>query len=281
MIRAIAATAAFAAAACADDGPDPSTLITTPRILAIAADPPVLGVDGVAAVRALIVDVDGTPVAGGALAMRACSPWRPVLDPEVDCAPGDAIELALDADGAGRLEVAAVLARFPPPTTPPDVPPSPCATDYAHVELPVVVTATVAGARLTAIKRARLASPSQTRRNPTIAEVLLDGAPAATYVPGAAHAITIRPDPASLDPTCTEDAPDALVPETVGSFLFVTAGALDAAVAEAIHDADGGEQLLPVTFTPPDDAEVVLWAVAVDPDGGIGWTHRVLTPLAP
>ena len=86
-MRALALTAALAAAAaCAGDELAPSTQITAPRLLAVAAEPPVTTVDGAVALTALVVDGDGVPAAAP-VAWRACNPWRVVRDPELDCAP--------------------------------------------------------------------------------------------------------------------------------------------------------------------------------------------------
>ena len=110
-MKTLAILAGLAAAACAGDELAPSTQITAPRLLAVAADPPVTTVDGSVALTALVVDGDGAASAAP-VAWRACTPWRLVRDPDLDCAPDDSLPLAVDAAGAARLDLAAVRARL-------------------------------------------------------------------------------------------------------------------------------------------------------------------------
>jgi hypothetical protein len=271
--RAALALAALAAAGCADDGPSPSTRIEAPRILAIAADPPVVGLDGAAALGALIVDGDGAAVdaAAARLAIRACSPWIPIQDPAVDCGAGASLPLGLDGEVA-RLEVGAVLARFPPP---PDLDGSggggddPCPLAYPHVDLPIVVEAAVDGVRLTARKHVRLTwAAGVVRTNPRIDALVLGGALAAD----AEVELTVRPAPGWLDLACDGADPPALVLEPVRVHLYATAGELGAASVDATYDADGVESLETTTYLAPAGG-AVLWAIAIDGDSGTGWAR--------
>ncbi len=277
---------ALAAIGCADDGPAPSTRIDAPRLLAIAADPPVVGPAGATALRALVVDGDGAQVdaATARVTMRACSPWRPVQDPARDCGPDASLPLPLDGDRA-RLEVAAVIARFPPPPGLPlpdaggDGADAPCPLAYDHLDLPVVVEAVVAdgaggAVRLTARKHVRLTwSDDVVRTNPRIDALLVDGAPAGDLAVGAEVRLAVRPARDALDRACDGDDPPALVLEPVRINLYATAGDLGDATVDARHDAADVEQLETTRFLPLAPGLIVLWAIATDDDGGAGWAR--------
>ena len=95
---------------CDDSESSPETLVDEPRILAVKADPPVIGATGSALLSSLVVDSTGER--GDVIVQyRACSPWRPVRSPDVDCGPG--VGLLLDG---GVLDVAEVAQAFPPPS---------------------------------------------------------------------------------------------------------------------------------------------------------------------
>lgn len=271
---AAAALAAVAAlAGCADDGAAPSTQLVAPRLLAIAADPPVVGLDGASALRALVVDGDGREAAVE-VAWRACSPWQVVRDPEVDCAPAVALALAVEPDGAARLDVAAAIARFGRPPVLPA--PTPC--QPATVAVPVIATTVIDGLRLVARKDVAVGSwVGPPRRPPTIAAVTLDGDDARTYRPGAEHTLAALPARASLDESCTAD--DQPVLEPVRMWFYTTAGALDEPSADVRYQPDGSEAAGSVRFTGPADGGVVrLWTIAIDRDAGTAWALRELTP---
>ena len=262
---------ALAQAACADDGAAPSTRITSPRLLAIAADPPVATVDGQVALRALAVDAAGRP-ATSAVAWRACSPWQLVRDPDIDCAPAAALALPVDASGGATLDVAAYLARFGAPPVMPPAGDDPCARPV--VAAPVFATVVVDGARLVARKDVALGPVA--RRAPALAAVLLDGAPAAGFRPGAEHRLTAVPARDSLEPSCSEEG--AL--ETVRAYFYVTAGDLDEASATVTLFTDGSEVAGSVGLRAPDERDpLTLWTVLLDDDGGAAWTARTLTAV--
>lgn len=260
-----------AATGCADDGGDPSTLLTMPRLLAIAADPPVSPLDGAVALRALVLDAAGSPV-DGAVAWRVCSPWQPVRDPDVDCAPDQALPLTVGADGAAHLALADVVARFGGPATPLP-PPAPCA--HGTVPVPVIATAVVDELRLLARKDVGVAAAP--RRAPALATITVDGEPATTFAAGAEHRIAATPVRDSLDTRCTDDPTPLPVLESVRAHFYVTAGALAAAAADVTFQPDGSEAVGSVGFTAPTDVERVrLWTVLIDDDGGAAWALREL-----
>jgi len=279
-------TLMIVAPGCAEDGPSASTLIDAPRILAISAEPPVIGLDGSAEVRTLVVDADGAAVdaAAAGLSVRACSPWIALQDPDRDCGPDASVALVLDGEVA-RLDLAAVLARFPPP---PDlvIPDggggtvdAPCPVAYDHVDLPIVVEATVADragelVRLTARKRVRVTwTPDVARTNPRIEAFRIDGAEATTIAAGAEVMLQVGPELTSLDRTCNGDDPPALVLEPIRINLFATAGELGTVSVDARYDPDDAEELETTTYRAPDDGDAVIWAIATDADGGTGWAR--------
>ena len=271
---ALAALAVLVAlAGCTDDGDAPSTQLVAPRLLAIAADPPVVGLDGASALRALVLDGDGRE-AQVAVSWRACSPWQVVRDPEVDCAPDGALALPVEADGAARLDVARAIARFGGPPLLPA--PTPCRP--ATVAVPVIATAVVDGVRLVARKDVAVGSwVGPPRRPPVIAAVTLDGDDARTYRPGAEHTLVALPARASLDESCTAD--DQPVLEPVRMWFYATAGALDEPSADVRYEPDGSEAAGSVRFTgPADGGPVRLWTIAIDRDAGTAWALRELSP---
>lgn len=261
----LALALASALTACADESV-PSSRITAPRLLAIAADPPVATRDGRVALRALAVDADGR-AASAPVRWRACSPWQLVRDPDIDCAPAAALTLPTDGNGVATLDLAAYQARF---GAPPDVPAGgPCAPPLLAV--PVFATVEVDGTRLVARKDVAIAAVA--RRAPALATVLVDGAPATSYRPGATHRLTALPARDSLDPSCADPA----VLEPVRAYFYVTAGELDAASAEITLFADGSEADGSVGLRAPTDGDpLTVWTVLLDEDGGAAWADRVL-----
>ncbi|MCA9675726.1 MAG: hypothetical protein KC464_11865, partial [Myxococcales bacterium] len=160
-----------------------------------------------------------------------------------------------------------------------------CPAAYPHVELAVVADATVPGddgvtVRLTAIKRLRLTWVDDVVRTvPRISALLIDDVPVAPGTsPVAVDAgdevvVAVRPAPDALDRTCDGAQPPARVLEPVRIHLYATAGDLGAASVDARHDAADVEQLDTTTYVAPMAGAAVLWAVAVDDDGGIGWAR--------
>lgn len=263
---------ALVTAGCADDGSSPSSLLTGPRLLGIAADPPVAAPDQVVRLRALVVDGAGAEAAVP-VQWRACSPWQAVRDPDVDCAGSAAWPLPVGDDGVAVLDLPALAAALGQPLAVPP-PAGPCAV--SALALPVYAVAVVDGVRLLARKEVRVGGPARTL--PAIATVLLDGAPAETYAPGQAAALVVQPARDALDPACTDDPEPLPVLEPVTIFAYATAGALSAPSAEVRYQPDGSEAAGAIDFTGPDDRQAVrLWTLAVDPDGGTAWTHRELT----
>lgn len=306
--RAGALLLALAAAVCGCDPLPftPSSLVDKPRIAAIAAEPPVVAVDGATTLTALVVSPDGrdSSVAPDRaldldIRWRVCNPWRPVFEPDRDCAPDQALALPA-ADGAlwqGQAEVdlAEVLEAFPPP---PEIieqiggmpgepgmepPQDECPHSYRHAELPVVAEVTVGENRLLAIQRVRVTWQPAGRRSPALVglvlgDVVADGSEPIPYTPGADHDLTASMDGESLDPACVDGDPDQVAPERVEVRVYVTAGELDEREVDIEYDEDGSEIAEIINWRAPASGPVTAWLVATDTDGGTTWARYALAP---
>ncbi len=277
----------------------PSSLVDKPRIAAVAADPPVMPLEGgTATLTALVVDPDGrdsSVAPDRALDMevrwRACNPWEPVFEPNRDCGPDDSLPLAsADGDtwqGQAQLTVAEVLERFPPPEwvldqigmpddMPPGEEPDACPYAYEYAEVPVVAEVTVGGLRLLATQRVRIAWQPNDRKAPVLGglvlgDVVADASQPIPFDPGVNHDLTAWMERDSLDPVCVNDDPEQIVLEAIEVHAYVTAGELDEPDATIEYSIDGTESAETVVWTAPTGGDATAWLVAVDPDGGTSW----------
>jgi hypothetical protein len=287
----------------------PSSLIDKPRIVAIAAEPPVVALDGTATLTALVVSPDGRDSSVAPeraldleIRWRACNPWQPVFEPDRDCAPEDALELsAADGDawqGQAQVAMADVLEAFPVPPEiidqigdptggmppgmePPD--PAACPHSYDHAELPVVAEVTVGQSRLLAIQRVRVTWQPVDRKPPALGGLVLDGEVTgadeiASFTPGTDHRLTASMDRSSLDPVCLDGDPEQIAPEPVHVHAYVTAGELDEPDADIEYAEDGTESADTMTWSAPASGSVTAWLVATDTDGGVSWARFALRP---
>ncbi|MCG8424749.1 MAG: hypothetical protein MJE77_43215 [Proteobacteria bacterium] len=291
-----------AGAACDDDSDSPSSLINEPRILAIRADPPVVSLAGSATLTALVADTrivadaqsgDGTArggdggEAGWSVDFRACNPWRPMVDPARDCRPEDALKLASTGTSA-EIATADVLGAFPPPEwyapdsadrrvdRPADVE-STADCDYSFVELAVVAeargdSADSAWSPPRAVKRLRFATRSITRTNPDVESLVLDTrAGPSRFRPGLSHDVSAVLDRDSLDRNCDREKPDTL--ESVRIYLYTDGGQLGDAYVDIEYTDLGDEIAQSTNWLAPDAEQVVFWLIAIDRDGGVGWSR--------
>lgn len=258
--------------ACSD-GP-PGTVLDGPRVMALIADPPTVGIDQVATVS-LVTAVDGVLTPASSPRWRACPPWAVVADPVRDCADG-AIELAVDAEGRAVFDAGALAAAWG--VTPPPAPDDACGE--AVVDVIVVVEADLAGARLIATKQVEVGAAPPARRNPVITRVLVGGEPVedgAVVPAGATLDLTVDVARDSLDLVCTDDAttPDTL--EDVRVFLYAGGGATtdddDLEITEVEGASIAETKALTLPTTPGD---VPLWLVATDRGGGVSVVRRNL-----
>ncbi len=322
--RAICATAlcaavAAGATACDDSEDNPSSLITRARILAIQATPPVVAlnsdstVDSAVDLRALVVAEDGSDTDGtlanalqDAGRWRVCSPWQPVYDPDLDCAPAASLALASDAETPheSSFSIADVLAAFPPPewvdpetwgsgSQPPESGEESPSCAYDYIEVPVVFEVNTGDVRLQATKRVRVTLEPVGRSNPSIAGIVFDGQfndrDEQSFVNGDNYTLTAAMAREQLDAACpTADSNnggdgdgdtggDGGQLEPIDIFAYVTAGTLDEPYFDIYYTIDGTESAQTISWKAPEDvAEAVLWLVAIDADGGTDWRRFAL-----
>lgn len=275
MRRAALVPLALALGACEVVSETPPWRIDAPRLLAVAANPPVAMIDGEVRLEALIVGADGVRREDAAIAWRVCSPWRAVADPDGDCPPELALALPVDAAGVATLSIPEVAARFvdrpfvlPPAEDTCDVDPP--------VQLTVVATTTVDGLRLVATKDVGVGTVP--RRAPVISTFRVEGS-IDRYFPGQEHELVARPDRATLDSRCASEPPHEPVLERVRVNYYATAGEIDFAESDiryplGVEEAEAVHILMP----PASAGTLRLWAVAVDRDGGLDWRGLTLEP---
>lgn len=308
-IARLAAMLALAAAlaGCNELPFTPSSLIDKPRITAIAAEPPVVALDGTATLTALVVSPDGrdSSVAPDRaldldIRWRVCNPWKPVFEPDRDCSDENALELAgTDGDtwqGQAQVVMADVLEAFPPP---PDIidqiggmpggmpgaepDPAACPHDYQYAELPVVAEVSLGESRLLAIQRVRVTLEPVDRKPLVVSGLVLDDEftavdEIASFTAGADQRLTVSMDRSSLDSVCLDDDPEQIAPEPVEVHAYVTAGELDEPEADIEYAEDGTESAGTMTWTAPASANVTVWLVVTDTDGGASWARFALRP---
>lgn len=298
---------------CSDDGFDPITRITAPRVLALLSEPTVLPVDGDVRLEAITVDPlgprggprsapDARPVT--AVRMRACTPWKLFADPALDCSGADSLDLALvptsdpddpgdpgDPDGEGGrflMPTAALLAAFPPPQLGGSRPAT--ADDLRtalaaglDLRIPVIAEVEVDGETLIARRDIRIAEAVGDLQNPRITEARFDGVATTTLRAGQRYTLTVAFDRTSLDPSDDDDGrpgngrPGAL--EEIDCNLYSPTGEL----AEREVDVERPDASDPVTernaYTAGTSGPTWLYLVATDETGGMGFSAIPLTIL--
>lgn len=265
-MRWLVAAALVFASACDLDQNDgiAAARLDHPRILGVQTWPTVPGSDEYVTLEVLAVDVGGRRIEP-TTRWRVCDPWSTVADPDVDCGPGRSLVLG---QGGGRFSfrTSAVLTRFPVPDDYPTV------LDF--YDIPVVVDVSVAGESFTTVRRVRTSRNrfGIGRRNPRIANVLLDGVPVSSgFEPGNEYELEVVLDPSSID--VIEDDDFTLRVERVKAFPYMSGGE----IADMPLVFSGGsttihERIDTTTWRAPEtEEEVTFWIVAVDGDWGVGW----------
>jgi hypothetical protein len=269
-----------AALGCSDDGVDPITKITGPRVLAVVTEPSALPLDGSIRLTALTIDPDGprsgigaaTPPGGrpvDAVRMRACAPWKFIADPERDCVGADALTLSTNSSGQIVATAEELAAAFP---SPPGVvaPPDPWRVAIAaglELRVPIIVEVDVDGQTLVARRDIHVVETAAERKNPILAEIRFDGVATQTLRAGQRYDLTATVDPASLDPQ-DGDNPDRVL-ETVDCYFYSAAGDL------AEPEVDIEEPDVPVPETEPNAytagpaGSTWMFVVATDETGGM------------
>lgn len=266
-------------AACEDDGPDPMTRITAPRVLAITTEPSALSLEGELALTVLTVDLDGprigiaaSPSSDGrpvdAIRMRACAPWKFIADPARDCVGRDALPLSIDGAGRAVTSASVLAAAFPSPPGVP-APPDPwraALTAGLELRLPIIAEVEVDGQTLVARRDVSVLDTTVQRHNPRFAEIRFDGISTRTLRAGQRYTLTATIDPASLDrsqdaepstafenvvcnfysptgdltePEVSIEDPDALVPETAANTYTAGSPGTTWLFIVATDDTDG------------------------------------------
>ncbi|MBL0220321.1 MAG: hypothetical protein IPQ07_41435 [Myxococcales bacterium] len=278
-------------AACGDDGVDPITKITAPRVLAITAEPSALALEGELELIALTVDPDGprsgigasAPLGGhavDAVRMRACAPWKFIADPARDCVGDDA--LALESDAAGRIVISAakLAAAFPSPPGVP-APPDPWRAALAAgvtLRIPIIAEIDVDGRTLVARRDIDVVETANQRQNPRLAEIRFDGISTTTLRAGQRYVLTAMVDRASLDARPDADPAGAL--EQVVCNFYSPSGDLDEPAAD-VEDPDAlSPETSAIAFTAGLPGNTWLFIVATDETGGMSAKSVPLTIAA-
>ncbi|GAB4528427.1 MAG: hypothetical protein Tsb0020_45600 [Haliangiales bacterium] len=322
----------------------PSSRIDKPRIIAVAAEPPVVGLGQRATLTALVVDADGRDSSTAPeraldfeIRWRACNPWAPVFQPDRDCVGDNALALtAVDGEdwqGQATVDIPAVLQAFPPPDyildrvggppgsgdrapapgdddandedgedgeandddeTFPDARETPCPHDYNFVELPIVAEVTVGERRVVAVQRVRVtwddddtsvdndsSDTDVSRASPSIDGLVFGGtvateADVVRFAAASVSRVTAVIDRERLDPVCLNNDADQIADEPLTYLAYTTAGDFDEPEAVIEYAVDGTESARTLSWAAPDRGAAVMWLVAVDSDGGVGWGRFAL-----
>ena len=252
--------------ACADDGVDPITKITAPRVLAITTEPLALPLDGELELTALIVDPEG-PRLGDAVRMRACAPWKFIADPARDCIGDDALPLERDDTGRIATTAAMLAAAFPSPSGVP-APPDPWRAALAaglELRIPIIAEIDVDGRTLVARRDIDVVETTTPRQNPRLVEIRFDGVATQTLRAGQRYTLTATVDPASLDEL-----------EQVTCNFFSPTGELAKPEVD-IEDPTADSETAPNAYTAGEPGITWLFVVATDDTGGMSAASIRLT----
>jgi hypothetical protein len=265
-------------AACADAETDPSTRITSARVLAITTEPSTLRLDGEIALVAMTVDADGPRLGVGAtqtgersvdaMRVRACAPWILLADPARDCVGENALPLDVDAAGRVVTSAAQLAAAFPAPESTSASADAWRAALAAGVTLrvPFVVEVEVDGRILVARRDVSVVDTSESHLNPRLAELRFDGVATRALRSGQRYRLTATIDRASLDAR-----PDATSGETenVTVHYYSTAGELAEPDVSLAEPAALVPETADNTYTAGPSGTTWMYAVATDETGGM------------
>jgi hypothetical protein len=261
-------------AACEDEGIDPISKVTAPRVLAVVTEPSVLALDGEIELFAVAVDPDG-PRAADAVRMRACAPWKFIAEPTRDCTGVDALELVNDG---GRIVTSAdaLAAAFP---SPPDIPapPDPWRAALAaglEIRVPIIAEIDIGGQTLIARRDIEVTDGSMPRQNPRFAELLFDGIATQTLRAGLSYVLTATVDQASLDERQNRDMPEL---EEVDCNFYVTAGELDEPEVDIEDTAAAFPETEPNGYIAGEPGTAWMFVVGTDDTGGMSVMSMPLT----
>lgn len=265
---------------CDDDGVDPITRITGPRVLAVVTEPSALALDGSIRLTALTIDPAGprsgigaaTPPGGrpvDAVRMRACAPWKFITNPAQDCVGADALTLSRDSSGQFVATAEKLAAAFPSPpgVVAPSDPWRVAVAAGVELRVPIIVEVDVDGVTIVARRDIHVVETAGGRQNPIVSEIRFDGVATQTLRAGQRYDLTLTVDPASLDPQDGDD-PDRVL-ETVDCYFYSAAG--DLAKPEVdIEEPDAVvPETLPNAYTAGPAGSTWMFVVATDETGGM------------
>ncbi|MGC4117867.1 MAG: hypothetical protein QM765_25630 [Myxococcales bacterium] len=160
--------------------------------LAVLSQPSTLLPDGEVELSVISVDAAG-PRTGDAMQVRACSPWRFVAEPSLDCLGADALALEPNADGRIVLSTAQLLEAFPPPDgTMLDAASLAVAIEAGlQPRIPVIAEVELDGTTVIARRDLHIDNRDDLN-NPVLVEVRFDGQATRTLRAGESHALTLE-----------------------------------------------------------------------------------------
>ena len=257
-------------AACGDDGDDPITKITGPRVLAVTSEPSALVLGSSVQLTPVVVDVDG-PRTPDAVRYRACAPWKFIADPDRDCTGADALAITPTVTTDQLAEA------FPAPPGP-DAPADPWRFALAaglELRVPVIAEVDIDGTTFVVRRDLHVVDEQTPRTNPRLAELRFDGLPSTTLAASTRYRLTATVDPASLDPD-PDDTPRTVL-ERVDVYLYSPAGSL----ADAEIDVDEPDVSVPeteaTTYTTREPGPTWMYVVLTDDTGGMSAEAIALT----
>ncbi|MFN0246538.1 MAG: hypothetical protein ACKV2T_06495 [Kofleriaceae bacterium] len=285
LANAIALACAALCTACSDDGVDPITKITSPRVLAITADPSALVPDGMLHLAVMTVDADGPrsderPV--DAVRVRACAPWKFVVDPARDCVGAESVALERDETGRFVMSASELAAAFPSPPNAPIPSSDPWRAALAagvSLRIPVIAEVDVDGQTLVAKREVEVVADPNARRNPQIVELRFDGAPSNVLQAGRRYTVTATIERTSLDPPDEppDEPMDGAALEEVTCYLYSPSGEI-ADPNIAVEDLEPVElETSSTTYTAGAAGTTWLFVVATDETSGLSMLAQPLT----
>lgn len=260
----------LAIAACSDEDGAPITRIVSPRVLAIVSEPSALAYDGAIRLTPVTVDPAG-PRSGDLVQLRACSPWRFVGEPALDCAGTDALPLAAAADGSFSVSTQQLLDAFPPPQggTASAEALRLALESGVDIRIPVIAEVAIAGETLIARRDLHVVLDAEILTNPRLAEVRFDGVDTRTLRAGRRYELTLLFDGESFDEV-PRDPDDSRPPqlEDFDCYFYSPHGELEAHERD-VEDPMTSFETDPNAYTAGEPGETWMFLVATDGTGGM------------
>lgn len=254
--------------ACAGDEGAPITQIVSPRVLAIVSEPSALAVDGAITLSTISVDPTG-PRAPDAVRIRACSPWRFIGEPAIDCAGSDALPLSGDA-GTFTVSTQQLIDAFPPPQGTANLETLRVALETGvDIRIPTIAEVEIDGETLIARRDLHVVLDASELANPRLAEVRFDGESTTTLDAGRTYTLTLAYDPDSFDHV-PRDPDDPREPELeeFDCYFYSPSGVLEAHERD-VEEPDVSNETEPNEYTAGPAGDTWMFLVATDSTGGM------------